>query len=43
MKRIYPDFTYGDGPKSGCWWDKTCQLPDYPSVDADTKCDVAID
>ena len=42
MKRIYPDFTYGDGPKSGCWWDETCQLPDYPSVDADIKCDVAI-
>ncbi|WP_390911600.1 FAD-dependent oxidoreductase [Pseudosulfitobacter sp. SM2401] len=42
MTRIFPDFAYSDGPRAGCWWDDTCGLPDYPEMDSDIDCDVAI-
>ena len=42
MTRIFPDFAYSDGPRAGCWWDETCDLPKYPPLDTDIQCDVAI-
>ncbi|APE44984.1 FAD-dependent oxidoreductase [Sulfitobacter alexandrii] len=42
MKRIYGDFAYSDGPRNGCWWDQTCDIPDRPALQGDTSCDVAI-
>ncbi len=42
MKRIYPEFAYGDGPRSGCWWDETVELPQRAALDGDRTCDVAI-
>ena len=42
MKRIYPDFAYSDAPRNGCWWDETCDIPNRPAVEGDTRCDVAI-
>ncbi|MCR8825357.1 NAD(P)/FAD-dependent oxidoreductase [Pseudosulfitobacter koreensis] len=42
MKRIYSDFAYGCGPRDGCWWDNTCDLPKFPSLEIDISCDVAI-
>jgi len=42
MKRIYPDHTYGPLPRSGCWWDETCEAPEWPIFDALPAVDVAI-
>ena len=42
MKRIYADYAYGSGPREGCWWDETCDLPDFPALETDISCDVAI-
>ena len=42
MRRIYPDHAYGPAPRAGCFWDTTCDLPDYPSLDRDVSADVAI-
>ncbi|ASM74055.1 MULTISPECIES: NAD(P)/FAD-dependent oxidoreductase [Roseobacteraceae] len=42
MKHIYADYAYGNGPRDGCWWDETCDLPDFPALEGDITCDVAI-
>mmetsp|Transcript_22846 Transcript_22846/g.38082 ORF Transcript_22846/g.38082 Transcript_22846/m.38082 type:complete len:440 (+) Transcript_22846:1795-3114(+) len=42
MRRIFSDYAYGDGPRDGCWWDETCDLPEQPSLSGDLTCDVAI-
>ncbi len=42
MRRIFSDYAYGPGPRQGCWWDETCDLPEYPYLDTDVSCDVAI-
>lgn len=42
MKRIYPQHTYGPGPRHGCWWDETCTAPDWPIYDGGSAVDVAI-
>ncbi|MBM1815712.1 NAD(P)/FAD-dependent oxidoreductase [Pseudosulfitobacter pseudonitzschiae] len=42
MKHIYADYAYGNGPRDGCWWDETCDLPDFPKLETDIACDVAI-
>ena len=42
MRRIYPAFAYGDGPRAGCWWDETCNTVTRPPVQSDMYCDVAI-
>ncbi|MBD3665492.1 NAD(P)/FAD-dependent oxidoreductase [Sulfitobacter aestuariivivens] len=42
MKRIYPDFTYSDAPRAGCWWDHTCDAPDRDALQGHHSCDVAI-
>jgi glycine/D-amino acid oxidase-like deaminating enzyme len=42
MKRIYPDFAYSDAPRTRCWWDETCAVPDRSALVGDHRCDVAI-
>ena len=42
MKRIYPEHTYGPGPRRGCWWDETCDAPEWPVFDTGPAVDVAI-
>ncbi|MFW8593741.1 NAD(P)/FAD-dependent oxidoreductase [Cribrihabitans neustonicus] len=42
MRRIYPDYAYGPGPRSDCWWDGTIAAPDWPVLDTDATADVAI-
>lgn len=42
MIRIYADFAYGPGPRSGCWWDETAPAPDWPALRGDARADVAI-
>ncbi|WP_147111914.1 FAD-binding oxidoreductase [Tateyamaria sp. syn59] len=42
MKRIFSSFAYGDGPRAGCWWDETAELPGFPKLTGEARCDVAI-
>ncbi len=42
MRRIYPEFAYSDGPRAGCWWDETIEMPARDTLDGDRTCDVAI-
>lgn len=42
MKRIFPDYTYGPGPRSGCWWDETISAPDWPVYSGTERFDVAV-
>ena len=42
MTRIFPDYTYGPGPRKNCWWDQTIAAPDWPALQGSAKADVAI-
>ncbi|MFC3612204.1 NAD(P)/FAD-dependent oxidoreductase [Lutimaribacter marinistellae] len=42
MRRIFPDWTYGPGPRDGCWWDETVAAPDWPILGEETRADVVI-
>lgn len=42
MKRVFADYAYGSGPRQGCWWDETCDLPLQPSLAGAQKADVAV-
>ena len=42
MRRIYPEFAYGDGPRSGCWWDETVDIPGFSVLEGDIKADVVV-
>ncbi len=42
MKRLFPDYTYGPGPRTNCWWDETIASPDWPVMQGDLSVDVAI-
>ncbi|WP_170427547.1 NAD(P)/FAD-dependent oxidoreductase [Ruegeria arenilitoris] len=42
MKRLFPDYTYGAGPRQNCWWDDTISAPDWPVLSGDKSVDVAI-
>ncbi|MEL7091352.1 MAG: FAD-binding oxidoreductase [Pseudomonadota bacterium] len=42
MRRIFSDFAYGPGPRDGCWWDETCDLPLFAPLAGAHRCDVVI-
>lgn len=42
MRRVFSDYAYGAGPREGCYWDQTCDLPRYPALKGALKADVAI-
>lgn len=42
MRRIFDRYAYGAGPRSGCWWDETCDVPRGRCLTQDTVADVAI-
>ncbi|MEO1177238.1 MAG: FAD-dependent oxidoreductase [Pseudomonadota bacterium] len=42
MKRIFPAYAYGSGPRNGCWWDQTIEPLDLPALDSEVRADVAI-
>ena len=42
MRKIYPAFTYGDGPRAGCWWDETVDIPDFPKAQCELRTDVVV-
>lgn len=42
MKRIFSEFAYGAGPRSGCWWDNTVEIDENPGLVGEITCDVVI-
>ncbi|MEX0319849.1 MAG: NAD(P)/FAD-dependent oxidoreductase [Ruegeria sp.] len=42
MKRIFPAYTYGPGPRVGCWWDETIAAPHWPALAGKVKADIAV-
>lgn len=42
MRRIFPDYAYGEGPRHDCWWDATVQAPQWPTFEGRLQVDVAI-
>jgi glycine/D-amino acid oxidase-like deaminating enzyme len=42
MKRLFGAYAYGDGPRDGCWWDETCEIPSRPTFSRTAHTDVAI-
>lgn len=42
MKRLFGAYAYGDGPRDGCWWDETCEIPSRPAFSRTAHTDVAI-
>lgn len=42
MKRIFSNYAYGPGPRTGCWWDETCDIPEFDVLRGDITCDVVI-
>lgn len=42
MRRIFSEYAYGAGPRSGCWWDETCDLPKGAALQGAHRADVAI-
>lgn len=42
MRRIFPQFAYGPGPRDGCWWDETAQLAVHRPLTTEMQVDVAI-
>ena len=35
MQRIFADFAFGPGPRTGCWWDETVLAPDWPVLEGE--------
>ena len=42
MRRIFGDYVYSNAPKSQCYWDTTCDIPECPTLTGDLDVDVAI-
>ncbi len=42
MKRLFPAYTYGEGPRERCFWPQTVTQPDWPSLQGDQSCDVVV-
>ena len=42
MQRIFADFAFGPGPRTGCWWDETVLAPDWPVLEGERAVDVGI-
>ncbi|WP_171179283.1 FAD-binding oxidoreductase [Ruegeria sp. HKCCD8929] len=42
MIRIFPSYTYGPGPREGCWWNETIAAPHWPVLAGKVNADVAV-
>ena len=42
MKRIFPAYAYSGDPRAGCWWDRTCTIPEFRLLESDIQCDVVV-
>jgi len=41
MQRVFGSYAYGNGPRDGCWWDETCEMPSGDPLKVE-EVDVAI-
>lgn len=42
MRRLFGGYAYGYGPRAGCWWDHTCDIPSRQDFTDNGRTDVAI-
>lgn len=42
MKRIYPAFAYGEGPREHCYWSDTATMPAHPELEGTATAEVAV-
>jgi len=42
VKRIFGPYVYGPGPRAGCFWDSTCDVPQVPALEGAVSADVAV-
>ncbi len=42
MRRIFPEYAYGPGPRGNCWWDETEPTPDWPRQTGTDRVDAVI-
>lgn len=42
MKRLFDAYAYGDGPRTGCWWDETTPVVPRPAFENAARTDVAV-
>ncbi|MEO1138269.1 MAG: FAD-binding oxidoreductase [Pseudomonadota bacterium] len=42
MRRIYPEYAYGEGPRDACYWPTTTKPPEYPKAQGTLSCDIAV-
>ena len=42
MRRVFPPHTYGDAPRSDCYWGDTVSDPGYSAASGPVSCDVAV-
>jgi glycine/D-amino acid oxidase-like deaminating enzyme len=42
MKRLFGAYAYGEGPRTGCWWDETTDIAARPALDRSIRTDVAV-
>ncbi len=42
MKRLFGAYAYSEGPRAGCWWDQSCEMPARAPLSATGHTDVAI-
>ena len=42
MTRVFPAYTYGEGPRENCYWPGTVTPPDFPGAQGSISCDVAV-
>lgn len=42
MSRVFPAYTYGQGPREHCYWPATATPPHFPAAEGAITCDVAV-
>lgn len=42
MKRIFDPYAYGEGPRAGCWWDTTSEIPQRAPFAVSGSTDVVV-
>lgn len=42
MSRVYPAYTYSNGPRFRCFWAETVPVPEFPQARDKITCDVAV-
>lgn len=42
MRRVFPDYTYGAGPRQSCFWAETVSNPGHARAEGEIQADVAV-